>query len=269
MDFCLTRIYTKFYVSQILHAMKYIEYNHINYYLQEDLLDMDDEAEKALETPKKVKIQAKSDNNPSGEINTKEIPASFIANQNLINQEKNENLSFNNEKMQNELDLNEEEKMIIDEIEKDGSVNEDLILSAAKSNNNEFKLTDQEINQIMQKKDSEAEIINYDEFNHDENIKNDSPKAKNIKKFELIELNKENEAKYRKTFVYKNNVFSKVEIQGLVVDRRVFGHVDAHNYRMKLIIDDSTGAIEVFVWRSKKENIFNKLRDEVVSEVIE
>jgi len=50
----------------------------------------------------------------------------------------------------------------------------------------------------------------------------------------------------------------------MVVDKRIFGLTDNNNYRMKLIVDDTTGAIEVIVWGSKKENVFNKIKNEVV-----
>jgi len=90
---------------------------------------------------------------------------------------------------------------------------------------------------------------------------------RNKNNFELIELNKENEARYRKTLVYKNNVFSKVEIQGMVVDKKILGQADRFNYRIKLFVDDTTGVIEVFVWKSKKENIFQKIKDEIVRKI--
>lgn len=237
MDFCLTRIYSKFYITQILHSMKYIEFNHINYCLQEELDDINNHIDQVSYSPNK-------DNN---ENKTNMAVENFA-------------ITGKDEKNSNQ----EEQKIVLEELEKE---NHKLNINIKESSNLIIKSNpdkEQCENNLAHEKISnlKTEEINY--INEQKDYNEKETLLINKKKYELIELNKENEAKYRKTVVYKNNIFSKVEIQGMVVDKKSFGHSDQYNYRTKLIIDDTTGVIEVFVWRSKKENIFNKIRDEVV-----
>jgi hypothetical protein len=241
--------------------MKYIDYNHINFCLQEELEELDNDIDMILETPKK-------------DMNEDKINLTFDNND-------------NKNKKENVIEFNEEEKLVLEELEKEN--NENIFLTAGGNNNNNNNNNKNENTLTIQQTDLKVQIeddTNY--FQNEINVKkneklnlkidgiNEESKENynlnnfqkiNKKNFELIELNKENEAKYRKTLVYKNNVFSKVEIQGMVVDKKILGQADRFNYRIKLFLDDTTGVIEVFVWKSKKENIFQKIKDEIVRKI--
>lgn len=251
MDFCLTRIHSKFYIAQILNSMKYIEYNNINYFIQEDCKEIDIGLSENLvdltDVPKKNPI----DSIIKGDINIYSNKNNFDIDQ-------------------------EEEKLILEEIEKDLQYNDDFFIIPSKNNekniNINIKKNDKEDKTIME--------INEKEINNNKTNVIDLPNNKNKqesnltennfkkenklkKNFQLIESNNDNELKYKKVFVFNDRAFSKVEIQGIIIDKKSYGH-DDKNTRLRIIVDDSTGNIEVFAWKGKRENVFHKLRDEVV-----
>jgi hypothetical protein len=69
---------------------------------------------------------------------------------------------------------------------------------------------------------------------------------------------------YRKYFVYKNLVFSKVEIQGLVVEIQNLGYEDKNNLRYVIYIDDSTGVIQAISWKNNSNKVYEKIEKSLV-----
>ncbi len=69
---------------------------------------------------------------------------------------------------------------------------------------------------------------------------------------------------YRRYFVFKNVVYSKVEIQGLVIEKRALGYEEKNNYRFLIYIDDTSGVIQAIAWKNKNDAIFNKIEKELV-----
>ena len=69
---------------------------------------------------------------------------------------------------------------------------------------------------------------------------------------------------FRRYFVYKNVVYSKVEIQGLVIEKRALGYEEKNNYRFLIYIDDSSGVIQAIAWKNKNDAIFSKIEKELV-----
>jgi hypothetical protein len=65
---------------------------------------------------------------------------------------------------------------------------------------------------------------------------------------------------FRRYFVFKNVVYSKVEIQGVVIEKRALGYEEKNNYRFLIYIDDSTGVIQAIAWKNKNDAIFSKLK---------
>lgn len=61
----------------------------------------------------------------------------------------------------------------------------------------------------------------------------------------------------KKLFVFKNKIFSRVEIQGLIVQIQARGLGD--NLRKIIYLDDTTGIIQVIIWNNKMSNIFNQI----------
>lgn len=83
-------------------------------------------------------------------------------------------------------------------------------------------------------------------------------------KFIYLEDTEENKKKYQKYFVYRDIVFSKVEIQGIVVEKKPYGYDDKNNTRYCINIDDTTGVIQIVAWKNNNESNYFKLRDLVV-----
>ncbi len=69
---------------------------------------------------------------------------------------------------------------------------------------------------------------------------------------------------YRKYFVYKNVVFSKVEIQGLVVEIQNLGYEDKNNLRYVIYIDDTTGVIQAISWKNNSNKVYEKIEKSLV-----
>ena len=70
---------------------------------------------------------------------------------------------------------------------------------------------------------------------------------------------------YRRYFVFKNVVYSKVEIQGLVIEKRALGYEEKNNYRFLIYIDDTSGVIQAIAWKNKNDAIFNTIEKELVN----
>lgn len=69
---------------------------------------------------------------------------------------------------------------------------------------------------------------------------------------------------YKRYFVYQDNVYSKVEIQGMVVEFNTLGYEEKNNCRYIIYIDDTTGVIQAIAWKNKSETIFNKIAKNLV-----
>jgi hypothetical protein len=110
------------------------------------------------------------------------------------------------------------------------------------------------------------DILVKDNFSHS-NILDKENKIK--KKFEFISQTEENINKYKRMFIFKNNTFSKVEIQGLLVEKKTFQKEEEHKSRHVLRLDDSTGTIQLTSWRSKNENLYLKIRDFIVINIFQ
>jgi hypothetical protein len=72
---------------------------------------------------------------------------------------------------------------------------------------------------------------------------------------------------FRRYFVFKNVVYSKVEIQGVVIEKRALGYEEKNNYRFLIYIDDSTGVIQAIAWKNKNDAIFSKIEKDLVSKI--
>jgi len=70
---------------------------------------------------------------------------------------------------------------------------------------------------------------------------------------------------YRRYFVYKNVVYSKVEIQGIVIEKRALGYEEKNNYRYLIYIDDTTGVIQAISWKNKNAALFSKIEKDLVN----
>lgn len=69
---------------------------------------------------------------------------------------------------------------------------------------------------------------------------------------------------YRKYFVYKNVVYSKVEIHGLVVEIQNLGYEDKNNLRYVIYIDDTTGVIQAISWKNNSNKVYEKIEKSLV-----
>jgi hypothetical protein len=69
---------------------------------------------------------------------------------------------------------------------------------------------------------------------------------------------------YRRYFVFKGIVYSKVEIQGIVIEKRSLGYEEKNNYRFLIFIDDTTGVIQAISWKNKNDSVFSKINNELV-----
>ena len=69
---------------------------------------------------------------------------------------------------------------------------------------------------------------------------------------------------YRRYFVFKGIVYSKVEIHGLVIEKRSLGYEEKNNFRFLIFIDDTTGVIQAISWKNKNDNVFSKINNELV-----
>lgn len=69
---------------------------------------------------------------------------------------------------------------------------------------------------------------------------------------------------YRRYFVFKKIVYSKVEIQGIVIEKRSLGYEEKNNYRFLIFIDDTTGVMQAISWKNKNDSVFSKIENEVV-----
>lgn len=73
------------------------------------------------------------------------------------------------------------------------------------------------------------------------------------------------DSRYKRYFVYEGVVYSKVEIQGMVVEVQIKGTEDKNNLRYILYIDDTTGVIQTIAWRNKNSNLFQKIESDIVN----
>jgi len=106
--------------------MKYIEYNHINYYLQEEFSDLNNSFDNKIETPKKEKTKENIFNNKN-----KVIPACHILTENHaygVKEIKND-LTMNIDNLKNEIDFHEEGKNVLEELENEQVINNDLLMT--------------------------------------------------------------------------------------------------------------------------------------------
>ena len=68
---------------------------------------------------------------------------------------------------------------------------------------------------------------------------------------------------FKKFFYFKNKIFSKVEVLGLVVETLYVGN-NIKNERFFITLDDTTSKIQCICWRNKNPNIFDKIKSTVV-----
>lgn len=84
---------------------------------------------------------------------------------------------------------------------------------------------------------------------------------------EDLEFDEESAAiddKYKKYFLYKNKIFSKVEVIGIVIEIKTIGH-ENKNYRHIIFLDDTTSMIQCICWNNKNKIVFENLKNQVVS----
>lgn len=197
MDLCFIRVYSKFYISQILNSMSYIENNNVNYYLE------------------------------------------------------NEGDEFG-----------EEENNIDNEINMDKNTIEDLKIARDIDDKNNNEKNNNFDTQEFQEKDNEK-VLELEEENYKSVNKVEENKTTK-KKLDFIPPSDDNINKYKRMFVFKNNTFSKVEIQGLLVEKKTFQKDDPQKSRHVLRLDDLTGTIQITCWRSKNDNLYLKIMNHLV-----
>jgi hypothetical protein len=109
-----------------------------------------------------------------------------------------------------------------------------------------------------------------DEFSEKEKIQKNESQIKK-RKSEIASKNKEtissleSNPQYKRYFVYKKIIYSKCEIQGLVIEKRKIGYEDRNTLRHLIYIDDTTGVIQAIAWNNKSDAVFNKIEREIVS----
>lgn len=100
------------------------------------------------------------------------------------------------------------------------------------------------------------------------NINTTQSQAKNKPSNSMSTLNYlssiESNPHYKRYFVYKNIIYSKVEIQGIVVEKRLLGYEEKNNLRSLVYVDDTTGVIQAISWKNKNDSVFNKIEKDVV-----
>jgi len=69
---------------------------------------------------------------------------------------------------------------------------------------------------------------------------------------------------YKRYFMYKNIIYSKVEIQGIVIEKTRMGYEEKKNVRFLIYIDDTTGVIQAISWLNKSDAVFRKIEKELV-----
>lgn len=79
--------------------------------------------------------------------------------------------------------------------------------------------------------------------------------------FELEHESKLVDDKYKKFFLYRDIIFSKVEIMGLVVETKVVG-LENKNHRYIIYLDDGTSLVQCICWNNKNPTVFNHIRDQ-------
>lgn len=96
---------------------------------------------------------------------------------------------------------------------------------------------------------------------------NDSNNNNNNNNTQLkIEDEDEKEKYPKKLFVFKNKIFSRVEIQGLIVQIQTRGQGD---YSRKIIyLDDTTSIIQVIIWKNKMINSYDQIEKVTYSQYI-
>lgn len=72
------------------------------------------------------------------------------------------------------------------------------------------------------------------------------------------------DVKYKKFFIFKEKVFSKVEVMGLVIETKSIGQ-DPKQYRYILYLDDGTSLIQCICWNNKNPNVYNNMKQNVKS----
>ena len=231
MDLCFIRVYSKLYISQILNSMNYIENNNVNCCLENEVEEFLLEEEN--------KNNKDNNDNENNDFNKIEI---------IINNEEN---PYKNAKEINNSSNNDKNNKEIEEEELQDNEN-------TKINSNNCL----EINKkIFNETEKEKKLFEEEDDNF---ITNNVKENKTKRRYEFIPPTEENINKYKRMFVFKNNVYSKVEIQGLIVEKKTFQKEDNQKSRHVLRIDDSTGTIQITSWRSKNENLYIKIRDFLV-----
>jgi hypothetical protein len=103
--------------------------------------------------------------------------------------------------------------------------------------------------------------ISYSQFKANqmeiENLFNDENQT-DSNKIPILEDN----SKLKKLLVYKNIIYSNVEIMGLVVEKQIMG--DDSKLRHILFIDDGTGIIQAIIWKNFNTTIFDKVDKNIV-----
>jgi len=116
----------------------------------------------------------------------------------------------------------------------------------------------------IQNRESKMKVNNNKSLETNEKIKSEDIYGRNATKENLSQFDA---PLYRRYFVYKNVVYSKVEIQGLVIEKRSLGYEEKNNYRFLVYIDDSTGVIQGISWKNKSAATFEKVERELVREL--
>lgn len=82
--------------------------------------------------------------------------------------------------------------------------------------------------------------------------------------FDENQNNSEINVLFKKFFYFKNVIFSKVEIMGLIVSMKSF-EKNENKEKLYLTIDDSTGRIQCICWKNKNPFIYEKIKNLFVS----
>ena len=70
--------------------------------------------------------------------------------------------------------------------------------------------------------------------------------------------------KYKKFFLFKNKIFSKVEVMGLVVEAKGIG-VEHKQLRYIIYLDDGSSLIQCICWNNKNPSVYNEIKAHVKS----
>ena len=120
-----------------------------------------------------------------------------------------------------------------------------------------------ELNQFL---DENNDLFTNVEPKNNETLPISKATEKIEKALTLVEI--ESDTSLKKMFVFKNKIFSKIEVMGLVIDYHFIGSEEKENSRAILYLDDSTGIINCLSWKNKSSANYQKISQLVNSIII-